>query len=295
MRADEHPEALIDRTHQGALAPEEHVVLQRHLDECEVCALQLSLVTRFERELAPQPRDAILSERAVEGALESLQRSARIGRMRRSPRWSRWAAAALLVFGVTAAAAMIRRGIAPRPPVPTPAVEPRAPVAAPRPAEPPAPVEGPPAPESPPPTPAPAARGAVRAAPITADALFERAEKLRREGRADAAIATYRRLQATFSETAEARLSFALAGQLLLERRHPGDALAQFDRHLGAARQAGEGEVGEEVLVGRATALEQLHRDADAIAAWKAVLARYPRSVYGERARARLEQLTRQR
>jgi tetratricopeptide (TPR) repeat protein len=291
MRADEHPEALIDLAQQGALAPEEQASLQRHLDECAVCALQISLAPRFERELAPQPRDALLSERAVEAALESLQGAARIGRTRRSPRWSRWAAAALLVFGVTAAAAVIRRGIAPRPPTPTAAVEPRAPVAAPRAMSPP-PVEAPPAPEPPP---APAPRGAVRATPISADALFERAEKLRREGRADAAIAAYRRLQATFPETAEARLSFALAGQLLLERRHPGDALAQFDRHLGAARQAGEGEVGEEVLAGRATALEQLHRDADAIAAWKTLLARYPRSVYAERARARLEQLTRQR
>ena len=231
MRVDEHPEALIDRARQGALAPDEQASLQRHLDDCAVCALQISLAPRFERELAPQPRDALLSERAVEGALESLQGAARIGRIRRSPRWSRWAAAALLVFGVTAVAAVLRRGIAPRPPAPTPAVEPRAPVAAQRPVEPP-PIEAPPAPESPPPPPAPAARGAVRATPLTADALFERAEKLRREGRADAAIATYRRLQATFPETPEARLSFALAGQLLLERRHPGDALAQFDRHL---------------------------------------------------------------
>ena len=116
MRADdEHPEALIDRAQQGALDPAEQAILQRHLEACAVCALQLSLAPRFERELAPRARDALLSERAVEGALENLQRSARIGRMRRSPRWSRWAAAALLVFGVTAAAAVIRRGIAPRP------------------------------------------------------------------------------------------------------------------------------------------------------------------------------------
>jgi tetratricopeptide (TPR) repeat protein len=290
MRADEHPEALIDRARQGALAPDEQASLQQHLDECAVCALQSSLAPRFERELAPQPRDAVLSKRAVEGALESLQRAARLGRTRRSPRWSRWAAAALLVFGVTAAAAVLRRGIAPRPPAPTPAVEPRALIAPHRPVEPP-----PPAPEAPPPPPAPAARGAVRATPLTADGRVEGAEKLRRQGRADAAIATYRQLQATFPETAEARLSFALAGQLLLGRRHPSDALAQFDRHLGAARQAGEGEVDEEVLAGRATALEQLHRAPDAIAAWKTLLARYPRSVYAEGARARLEQLTRQR
>ena len=89
-------------------------------------------------------------------------------------------------------------------------------------------------------------------------------------------------------------MSLALAGELLLERGHPGDALSQFDRHLSAARPAGEGEVGEEALAGRATALEQLHRTSEAIAAWKSLLARYPRSVYAGRARARLDQLTRQ-
>ena len=108
---------------------------------------------------------------------------------------------------------------------------------------------------------------------VTAAALFERAGKLRREGHADAAIAVYRRLQETFPEAREAQLSFALAGQLLLERGRPKDALAQFDRHprLG-------GDVGEEALAGRAAALEQLARTADAIAAWKSLLERYPGS-----------------
>jgi outer membrane protein assembly factor BamD (BamD/ComL family) len=116
--------------------------------------------------------------------------------------------------------------------------------------------------------------------------LFERGEKLRREGRAEAAIAAYRRLQTTFPETPEARLSFAFAGQVLLKQRRPDDALAQFDRHLKAG-----GEVGEEALAGRATALEELHRTADAVAAWKSLLARYPGSVYAGRARARLDEL----
>ena len=149
------------------------------------------------------------------------------------------------------------------------------------PAEAPAPVEAPPAQA------APSARAPARPA-ITAAALFERGEKLRREGRADAAIAAYRRLQTAFPETPEARLSSAFAGQLLLKQRRPDEALAQFDRHLKAG-----GEVGEEALAGRATALEDLHRAADAIAAWKALLARYPGSVYAGRARARLDELER--
>ena len=298
MRAGEHPEELIDRAGRGGLDPDEQAMLRQHLDACSACALQLSLAPRFERDMAPQPRDALLSERAAEGAMRILQAAPRIGRTRRSPRWSRWAAAALLVFSVTAAAAIIKRRLAPRPaiqpPVPTVAAPSRVtPIRAmaPRPAE--APV----APEAPPPEPIakpPAAHGGARAA-ITADVLFERAEKLRREGRAGAAIAAYRRLQAAFPGTAQARLSFALAGTLLLERGRPGDALAQFDRHLSAGGEAGDGEVGEEALAGRASALEQLHRTSEAIAAWKGLLARYPQSVYAGRARARLDQLNERR
>ena len=81
-------------------------------------------------------------------------------------------------------------------------------------------------------------------------------------------------------------MSFALAGQLLLERGRPKEALAQFDRH-----QKVGGDVGEEALAGRADALEQLGRTADAIAAWKSLLERYPGSIYAERARARLARL----
>jgi tetratricopeptide (TPR) repeat protein len=124
---------------------------------------------------------------------------------------------------------------------------------------------------------------------ITASELFERAGKLRRQGRAEAAISVYRRLQETFPDAREAQLSFALAGQLLLERGRPKDALAQFDRHPRIG-----GDVGEEALAGRATALEQLRRDADAIAVWKSLLERYPGSVYAARARGRLAELTRQ-
>ena len=285
MRAEEHPEALIDRAMSGALDPEAQATLDRHLATCPVCADQLALAPRFERELAPQPRDEALDLRAFEAAMRRMQQSPPVARRRPLPSWFRWAAAAaLLVVGVTGAAAVIGRRIAPRPPIPSPVVQlpaARAPI---RPVEV-APAEAPAPPEPLPAKAAPAAHGSAQTA-VTAAALFERGEKLRREGHAAAAIAIYRRLQATFPETPEARLSFAFAGQLLLEQRRPADALAQFDRHLKAG-----GEVGEEALAGRATALEQLHRTADAIAAWKSLLARYPGSVYAGRARARLDEL----
>ena len=51
------------------------------------------------------------------------------------------------------------------------------------------------------------------------------------------------------------------------------------------------GDVGEEALAGRADALEQLNRTAEAIVAWKSLLERYPGSIYAARARAHLAQL----
>jgi len=293
MTAGEHPEALIDRALRGVLDPQAQATLDLHLAGCPVCAAQVSLAPRFERELAPQARDQVLDERAFEAAMRRMQAEPPVSRRRLRPSWVRWAAAAaFLACGATVAAAVIARRAAPRSQIqaPQPAVEtppPRAParkvdVA---PAEAPAPVEAPPSPARP--AARPSAHRPVQPA-ITAAALFEEGEKLRREGRADAAIATYRHLQAVFPDTPEARLSFAFAGQLLLKQRRPDDALAQFDRHL----QAG-GEVGEEALAGRATALEELHRTADAVGAWKSLLARYPGSVYAGRARARLDQLER--
>ncbi len=284
MRIEEHPEELIDRALHGALDPGAQSTLDGHLATCPECAAQVSLAPRFERELAPQPRDEALDLRAFEAAMLRMQQSPTVARRRPLPSWFRWAAAAaLLVVGGTGVAAVIARWIAPRPVIqpPAPAVQPPAPI---HPVEA-APAEAPPPPEPPPAKPAPAAHGPAHPA-VTAAALFERGEKLRREGRADAAIAAYRRLQTTFPETPEARLSFAFAGQLLLKQRRPDDALAQFDRHLKAG-----GEVGEEALAGRATALEELHRTADAVAAWKSLLARYPGSVYAGRARARLDEL----
>ena len=287
MRTEEHPEELIDRALHGALDPGAQATLDRHLATCPECAAQVSLAPRFERELAPQPRDEVLDLRAFEAAMLRMQQSPPVARRRALPSWFRWAAAAvLLVVGGTGVAAVIGRWIAPRPAIhpQVPAVQhpaARAPIH---------PVEARRRkrlrrPKHRPRAAAPAAHGSAQPA-VTAASLFERGEKLRREGRADAAIAAYRRLQATFPETPEARLSFAFAGQLLLKQRRPDDALAQFDRHLKSG-----GEVGEEALAGRATALEELHRTADAIAAWKSLLARYPGSVYAGRARARLDEL----
>ena len=75
MRGEEHPEALIDRAMRGALEPEAQATLDRHLAACPACTEQVALTPRFERELAPQPRDEILDLRAFETAIRRMQSS----------------------------------------------------------------------------------------------------------------------------------------------------------------------------------------------------------------------------
>ena len=119
MRAEEHPEGLIDRALRAALEPEAQATLDRHLAACSVCAAQLAMAPRFARELAPQARDQALDLRALEAAMRRMQQEPPVVRRRALPPWFRWAAAAaLLVFGVSGAAAVIGRRIARRPAVP---------------------------------------------------------------------------------------------------------------------------------------------------------------------------------
>jgi hypothetical protein len=77
MRADEHPEHLIDRALRSVLAPEEQVLLNRHVAGCSACALHVSLAEGFKRELAPGPGDARLHPRTVEAALKRMRRASR--------------------------------------------------------------------------------------------------------------------------------------------------------------------------------------------------------------------------
>jgi TolA-binding protein len=120
----------------------------------------------------------------------------------------------------------------------------------------------------------------------TAAALFAQAIALRGEGKVDAAIATHLRLQRLYPTAREARVASALAGRLLLERGSPEQALAQFDQYL-----AKPGDVAEEALVGRATALGRLGRSAAEAAAWREVLSRHPGSVWATQAKNRLAAL----
>jgi len=141
--------------------------------------------------------------------------------------------------------------------------------------------------------PAPALSTPVASAPVEvprvdpAAALFADANRARRDGNADRAVALYRSLQSRFPSSSESEVSRALLAQLLLERGNPDAALAGFDRYLAADAPV----LGAEALVGRARALEQLGKSAQAAAAWKEVQSRFPGSVHARLAATRLAAL----
>jgi tetratricopeptide (TPR) repeat protein len=117
----------------------------------------------------------------------------------------------------------------------------------------------------------------------SADALFRMASALRAQGQAEAAIATFQKLESLFPDSRESRFSYVIAGRLLLTRGRPAQALSEFDQYL-----ARRGAASEDALAGRAAALQALGQTDAEAETWQRVLAEYPKSVYDTRARARL-------
>jgi TolA-binding protein len=118
--------------------------------------------------------------------------------------------------------------------------------------------------------------------------LFSQANDARRHGDVPTALRRYALLQRRFPHSPEAALSRVALGRLYLDRLHdPGRALAQFDAYLAA----GNDELREEALVGRAIALERIGRADDERDAWRALLQAYPSSLSTDRAKERLGEL----
>jgi TolA-binding protein len=299
-----HPEVALNRALAGTLPDEQRRELDLHLSVCAACAAHLAAAERTQQRLAPQPWDERLDRQAVERAMTELYqpRSSRL-RFARALRLGFALAGLLLIVGVAGAALWRAQRWSTHPvsvPVSQPARLPEAPGAARVVAA---------DPNQPQPRPAtervvadrvvakrvvaeidqsstePAAPRPPRAQPSAAT-LFAQALALRAEGKVDAAIAVHLRLQRLFPAARETRLSFALAGRLLLERRSSAQALAQFNQYL-----ARPGDVAEEALVGRATALGNLGRSAAEAAAWREVLAHNPESIYAVHAKKRLSAL----
>ena len=292
MNTGDHPEALLDRALAGDLDKAERAELDDHLAVCAACALHVGFGTNV-RASSAAARDEALNRVAIAGAL------ARARAPRPRFRWRiGWApmrfalASVLLVAGLAGAAVTLR---APRiarttalseavATAPKAAGEARAASAPAAPSAPRAAAVDPPAPESAAVPPA-EDRPSMREAP-TAATLFARASDLRRQGRVERAIETYRLLQQRYPRTREASLSFALVGRLQLESGRPAQALVEFDRYLTSGTEI----AAEEALAGRAEALRRLGRKREEADAWRALLARFPGSIYAGQAQARLAQ-----
>jgi len=121
----------------------------------------------------------------------------------------------------------------------------------------------------------------------TAAELFREANQARRAGDDRGAMGLYRALEQRYPNSAEARLSHATLGRLMLDRGDAELALEDFDRYLSEGGTA----LGEEALVGRALALGKLGARGAEASAWKEVLRRFPKSIHARLARTRLSAL----
>ena len=276
-----HPEEAMDMALGGTLPAAQHRDLNLHLAACAACAAHMAAAQQTRAALAEQPQDQLLDRQAVERAMTGLfpPRFARL-RYRRAFRLG-FALAGLLLAGGMAGATLWRLHrsspvplLLPEPSGATIQAAPAASRAVPSPAAEPAPLSD-----------EPALQRSSRAQPSAA-VLFAQALALRGEGKGDAAIAAHLRLQRLYPAARETRVSLALAGRLLLERGSSEQALAQFNQYL-----AQPGDIAEEALVGRATALGRLGRSATEAAAWRDVLERHPGSIYAAHAKKRLSAL----
>jgi hypothetical protein len=163
-------------------------------------------------------------------------------------------------------------------PVPTPA--PAAPIAARVPRE--------AAPVAPHAAPVVAEVTAASDEPVDAPTLFHRANEARQMGDHARAGELYGRLLNHFGVSPEAHVSLAMFGRMLLDDGNAAGALRCFDDYLHQG-----GALREDVMVGRALALQRLGRAGEEASAWSSLLDAYPSSVHAGRARRRLLELGR--
>jgi TolA-binding protein len=323
---DLHPEDLIEKDANGELDGAERARLDAHLARCAPCRFEQAVRSDFVEELSseqpthvfglaeqplletPERRHSSLVPRSSGNfAVPSVRRSKWARGRRKRAAWL-LTAAALLVGGAAAAMGLgegqwprfIRAANAvpsapPDPPAPKTARNARRAVAAPSTDAPSvAAVETPEVnaiPESPPPAePSPPRRPSVaeRTPAIGPAELLDAESGARQRGEYERAIEIHRELESRYAASREAQVSRAVAGRLLLDRGDPSSALANFDSYLAG----GGGQLREEAMVGRATALDRLGLGDEAARAWGALLTAFPDTPYASHAKARSESLS---
>ena len=287
MDSEAHPEEALDRALRGQLSRTEQRALEEHLAACSACEAHLAFARSRQK---VQPWGGRLNSLAVDYALAHFGRARWPALLFWPPRrrWLLATAGMLMALGSVASAALwygqnpAHEQVAPQRAMVRPAARtaapPRTAVAL---SEAPSSEQAELIDESPMLARAPRVQ-------LSAALLFAQASYLRDRNRADEAIAVFRKLQQLFPKTRESRISFAVAGRMLLDRGRPAQALAQFDQHLAYA-----GEASQEALAGRATALGQMGRLSAERETWEKLLDSYPGTVYASQARERLSQTRR--
>jgi tetratricopeptide (TPR) repeat protein len=295
---DWHPEALIDKHHEGALSNAERTELDDHLARCSACRFELMVADDLDAEA--EAGDDDVSHLVRVAVAEAPARTT----ARRGGVWLLFAAAVLVagsaaaLYGGASSDASSPTGepADESPTSTTPAVHaPPQPEAAPRDeatkpgdhdAEPNDAVRNETEPNEA--TTPSAAATAAKPATESASSLFASANAARRAGDRARALALYRQLQTQHPTSPEAKTSQATVGRMLLD----GDADAALD-HFDKYLDDDGGQLDEEAMLGRAVALQKLGKTAEERAAWQALVARYPASIHAARAKARLAALAR--
>ena len=125
-------------------------------------------------------------------------------------------------------------------------------------------------------------------APDSASSVLSEATLARREGRTADAMASYQRLLQLFPTSREAHVAQLTLGTLELARGLPQSALSHFNGYLS---KAPSNDLRVEALWGRAQALLQLQRSAEAQSALQDLISAYPTSPYAAPARSKLASL----
>jgi len=290
---DLHPEDLLDREARGELSDPERGRLDAHLKACAVCRFERLARADFARETEQSSEtldvQRMLSAVLVPEATRALVASPSPRRVRRL-RLVLVAAAAVMVAGVSMAAVQLstrsRHGVVPAQVAETPTTgQHPPPLSAPPeqavtalPVEPSAPTAVTIDPQATPQAPRPSRPDAA--------SMFSQATAARRSGDQGAALTLYRRLMDRYPASPEAHESAAVLGRMLLDRGDPGAAIDYFDGYLRTG-----GALREDVMAGRAVALQRVGRVDDEARAWSALLRDYPSSVHAARARLRLAEL----
>ncbi len=263
-RTDECRGDLLARERKGQLSGSDCLALRAHLSECGSCRLARQVFVDLEDVSGVDLRDGVRIERMSMAARRwSHQRSRSYTRLSKSrPRLRALMLGGLLLIlvgGSASATAWWWRHVPVVQSVPALTVDPVA-----------------------------VRRASVDPAPVGPARLLREASDVRRAGDAERAIDLYRKLQQQFSRSPEAVVSAVPLGGLLLDRRLPQAALAQFDSYLGSSRG---GVLIPEALYGRGRALSSLGDRKEERQTWDRLLADFPDSTYGPTARRRLAEL----